>query len=165
MFWNLRTRSGQLKWKKNQSNSMPIIELAQLYPYRVQQLSHSQHFGVGVEIYQVALKRNMVISADIFTVLLQHFLTSYGNLVWIIQYNLCAVPVGAFGATGRHQYGGKLTWRLWKDILKTVKKVWYHGGYHDTRGDIITTMEDAQYPTVLMFNTVARYHDTCVGDV
>ena len=34
-----------------------------------QQLSHSQRFEVEVKIYQIVLKRCMVISADIFTVL------------------------------------------------------------------------------------------------
>ena len=29
-----------------------------------QQLSHSQHFGVGVKIYQIVLKRSIAISTD-----------------------------------------------------------------------------------------------------
>ena len=58
------------------------------------QLSHSQHFGVGVLpplqnvenviiviIYQIVLKRSMVILADIFTVLLRYFQSSRGNLI------------------------------------------------------------------------------------
>ena len=38
-----------------------------------QQLSHLQYFGLEVKIHQIALKRSMVISADIFAVLLRYF--------------------------------------------------------------------------------------------
>ena len=47
-----------------------------------QQLSHSQHFGLRVSIYQIVLKRVMVILADIFAVLLQYFRVLVGgNLI------------------------------------------------------------------------------------
>ena len=49
----------------------------------LQQLIHSQHFEVEVKIYQIVLKRSMVISADIFAVLLRYFYSSYGNLLII----------------------------------------------------------------------------------
>ena len=47
------------------------------------QLSYFQYFGLGVKIHQTALKRSIVISADIFAVLLRYFQSSIGNLIII----------------------------------------------------------------------------------
>ena len=58
-----------------------ILDLSKSLDF--QQLSHSQHFGVGVKIYQIALKRRMLISSDMFTVLLRYFYTSCGNSIII----------------------------------------------------------------------------------
>ena len=44
-----------------------------LQKFRLTQLLHSQHFGVGVKIYQIILERRMVISADF----LQFFCMQY----------------------------------------------------------------------------------------
>ena len=49
-----------------------------------QRLSHSQHFGVGVKIYQIVLKRSVVISADTSFVI---FSSSGGNLI-IVSVNV-----------------------------------------------------------------------------
>ena len=53
----------------NLGGGLKVLKLSKNF----QQLSHSQHFGVGVKIHQVLLKRSMVISADSFTVLLRYF--------------------------------------------------------------------------------------------
>ena len=39
----------------------------------LQQLSYLEYFELGVKIHQITLKRSMVISADIFAVLLRYF--------------------------------------------------------------------------------------------
>ena len=38
-----------------------------------QQLSYLLYFGLGIKLHCIALKRSMVISADIFAVLLRYF--------------------------------------------------------------------------------------------
>ena len=46
-----------------------------------QQLSHVQHFGHRVKIYQIVIKTSMVISTDISAVLLRYFQISSSNLI------------------------------------------------------------------------------------
>ena len=58
---------GGTKFRGGGKNFGPLKSLG------FQQLSYLEYFELGVKIHQITLKRSMVISADIFAVLLRYF--------------------------------------------------------------------------------------------
>ena len=59
-------------------------------------MSYLFYFALGVKIHQIALKRSMVILADIFAVLLRYFQSSVGNLIikffiWLLDSRFLTV--------------------------------------------------------------------------
>ena len=58
-----------------------------------QQLSYFQHFWQGVDIYQIILKRSMVIAADIYRVLLGIGFEFYIIMCFLLKYRLIFLPV------------------------------------------------------------------------
>ena len=60
---------------------MGVKNFGPLKSLNFQQLPYVRYFGLGVKNHQITLKRSMVISADIFAVLLRYFQSSIGNLI------------------------------------------------------------------------------------
>ena len=73
-FFKVNFYTNQLKWRIfNGAKNFGGKNFGPLKSLGFQQLSYLLYFGLGVKIHQIALKSSMVISADIFAVLLRYF--------------------------------------------------------------------------------------------